>query len=44
MNVDLTKDPLAKDKDGKDIFLKDIWPSNEEVQEVLNKSLTSSYQ
>ena len=41
MNVDLTKDPLAKDKDGNDVFLKDIWPSNEEVQQVLNKSLTS---
>ena len=41
MGVDLTKDPLAKDKDGNDVFLKDIWPSNEEVQEVLNKSLTS---
>ena len=41
MGVDLTKDPLAKDKDGNDVYLKDIWPSNEEVQQVLNKSLTS---
>tara|TARA_Y100001954_G_scaffold71254_1_gene78103 strand:+ start:1369 stop:4044 length:2676 start_codon:yes stop_codon:yes gene_type:complete len=41
MSVDLTKDPLGKDKDGNDVFLKDIWPSNEEVQQVLNKSLTS---
>ena len=26
MNVDLYKDPIGQDKDGKDVFLKDIWP------------------
>lgn len=30
-NIDLTKDPIAKDKNGNDVFLKDIWPTNEEI-------------
>ena len=31
MRIDLSKDPIGKDKKGKDVFLKDIWPSNKEV-------------
>ena len=31
VNIDLQNDPLGKDKDGNDVFLKDLWPSNEEV-------------
>ena len=41
MQVDLYKDPLGKDQDGKDIYLKDIWPSNKEIQEVLLQSLNA---
>jgi len=32
MQVDLYKDSLGKDKEGKDVFLKDIWPSNKEIE------------
>ncbi len=32
---DLYKDALGKDKNGNDIFLKDIWPSNKEIEETL---------
>jgi len=39
MQIDLYKDPLGKDKNGKDIFLKDIWPTNKEIEEVLLQSL-----
>ncbi len=39
MQVDLYKDPIGKDKDGKEVYLKDIWPSNKEIEEVLLKSL-----
>ena len=39
MFVNLYKDPLGKDKKGKDIFLKDIWPSNKEIEETLKESL-----
>jgi len=40
MKVDLTKDPLGKDKDGKDVYLKDIWPTSKEVADVLETALT----
>ncbi len=39
MNFDLYKDSLGKDKNGKDIFMKDIWPSNKEIEDVLKSSL-----
>ena len=42
MQVDLYKDPLGKTPDGKDVFLKDIWPSNQEIDEVLKESLNAS--
>tara|TARA_B100000575_G_C23126858_1_gene653000 strand:+ start:79 stop:2709 length:2631 start_codon:yes stop_codon:yes gene_type:complete len=41
ININLTKDPIGKSKDGKQYFLKDLWPTNEEVNKVLNSSLTS---
>ena len=39
MEFDLYKEPLGKSKDGKDIFLKDIWPSNKEIEDTLRESL-----
>ncbi len=39
MNFDLYKDSFGKDKNGKDIFMKDIWPSNKEIEDVLKSSL-----
>ena len=41
MWTDLYNDPLGKDYDGKDIYLKDIWPSNQEIEETLRKSLNA---
>ncbi len=41
MEFDLYKDALGKDKNGNDIFLKDIWPSNKEIEETLKKSLNA---
>ncbi|MBC7538370.1 MAG: aconitate hydratase AcnA [Bacteriovorax sp.] len=40
INVNLSVDSLGKDKSGKDVFLKDIWPSNTEVSDTLNKHLS----
>ena len=40
MFVDITKDPLGQDKDGKDVFLKDIWPTTQEVSEIVRKTVT----
>jgi aconitate hydratase len=39
MNVDITKDPIGKSKDGKDVFLKDIWPTQKEIQETLRAAV-----
>ena len=41
MEFDLFKDSFGKDKNGKDIFLKDIWPSNKEIEETLKSSLNA---
>jgi len=40
VNIDLQNDPIGKDKDGNDVFFKDIWPSTAEVNEVVNKVVT----
>lgn len=40
MRVDLTTEPLGKDKDGNDVYLKDIWPTNKEVQDMVDSCLT----
>ncbi len=41
MRVDLYKEPLGKDKDGNDVYLKDIWPSNKEIEDTLSGSLNA---
>jgi len=40
MNIDITKDSLGNDKDGNPVYLKDIWPSNQEVLDTVRNSLT----
>ncbi len=40
VDVDLRKDSFGKDKDGKDVFFDDIWPSSDEVNAVLSKVVT----
>jgi aconitate hydratase len=35
MKVDLFKDPLGQDHDGNDVFLKDIWPVPQEIEETI---------
>jgi aconitate hydratase len=41
IEVDMYKDALGKDKDGNDIYLKDIWPSNKEIEDTLKQSLNA---
>ncbi len=41
MDVDLFNDPLGRDSDGNDVFMKDIWPSPTEVEEVIAEAITS---
>ncbi len=40
MNIDISKDAIGTGKDGKAVYLKDIWPSNKEVAEVVMKCVT----
>lgn len=37
MRIDLSKDPIGENDQGEKIYLKDIWPSNEEIREVLKQ-------
>ncbi len=41
MDVDLTRDPLGEDRDGNPVYLRDIWPTTFEVQDVVAKNVTS---
>ena len=40
MNVDITREPLGQDKNGNDVYLKDIWPSQAEIAELVEKTVT----
>ena len=40
MKKDITKDPIGTGKDGKPVYLKDIWPTTKEVAEFVEKYLT----
>ena len=40
--VDLTTQPLGHDKMGKPVYLKDVWPSNKEIETFINKNVKSS--
>ena len=39
VDLDLTNDPLGQDRDGNDVYLKDLWPTPGELQEVINSAL-----
>ncbi len=40
ININLTDEAICKSKEGKDVFLKDLWPSNAEINNLLNSCLT----
>ena len=40
MNIDLTTEPLGKGKDGQDVYLKDIWPTNDEIAKLVDEVVT----
>jgi aconitate hydratase len=39
VDIDLTQQPLGKDVDGKPVYLRDIWPSQKEVNEAMEKAI-----
>ncbi|MFZ5709589.1 MAG: aconitate hydratase AcnA [Pseudomonadota bacterium] len=40
INIDLTQDPIGKGRDGRDVYLKDIWPSNKEIADLVHATVT----
>ncbi len=40
VDLDLTREPIGKDKDGKETFLRDLWPSLKEVRDAMQSALT----
>ncbi|MEL7150492.1 MAG: aconitate hydratase AcnA, partial [Pseudomonadota bacterium] len=40
MDIDLTTEPVGQDKDGNDVYLKDLWPSQAEIAELVEKTVT----
>ena len=41
MDIDLTTEPLGEDASGKPVFLKDLWPSNQEISNVIAQSVNN---
>ena len=41
MDIDLVNDPLGTDPDGNDVFLHDIWPTPQEIQETIDSAIAS---
>ena len=39
IDIDIVSEPLGMDRDGKPVFLKDLWPSSEEVQRVIHQTV-----
>ena len=40
LRINLTKDPLGKDKNGNDVYLKDLWPTSHEIAEIMTAAVT----
>ena len=40
MDINIATDPLGQDQDGNDVFLKDIWPTSQEVAELVEQTVT----
>jgi aconitate hydratase len=40
INIDLTNDPIGTSKDGKPVYLKDIWPTNKEIADLVHATVT----
>ncbi len=40
MNIDLTNDPIGQDKNGNDVYMKDIWPTQAEIAALVEETVT----
>jgi aconitate hydratase len=39
VDIDLAKDPLGKGSDGRDVFLRDLWPTNEQIRDAIKRAV-----
>jgi len=39
VNIDLSKEPIGKGKDGKDVYLRDLWPSLQDIRDLMQTAL-----
>jgi aconitate hydratase len=40
MAIDITRDPIGRDPDGNDVYLKDIWPTTKEIADLVHATVT----
>ncbi|HET7408970.1 MAG TPA: aconitate hydratase AcnA [Paracoccaceae bacterium] len=40
MNIDVTKDPIGTDRDGQPVYMKDIWPTQKEIADLVARTVT----
>ena len=40
MDIDLDSDPIGQDRDGNDVFMRDVWPSQAEIDEIVGSSIS----
>ncbi|MGI8482153.1 MAG: aconitate hydratase, partial [Chthoniobacterales bacterium] len=40
VDIDLSKEPLGRDRDGKNVYLRDLWPTLQEIRDTLQSALT----
>ncbi len=43
VDLDLQTDPLGQDRDGKDVFLRDVWPSTQEISDTVAKAVKTAH-
>jgi aconitate hydratase len=43
MDTDLVQDPLGEDRDGNPVYLRDLWPSQEEIRDTIRKSVKTEH-
>jgi len=43
VDIDFANEPIGQDQDGNDVYLRDIWPTRQEIGEVVNKSVKSEH-
>ena len=41
MDIDLFNDPIGQDRDGNDVFMRDLWPTQAEIEEAISSSISS---